>query len=171
MSKQPNSHPIELVARGNARAVASRLQEETTITTFSAGIAPILTGSIEFPRVTLYRSRPPLRAMRFPTYFEGRLRDVEGHAILEGRVVTSEFHSLWFGLIIGGWFVIAALMVVASIASRSWKAVGVGVPLGSVLGLAAYGLIRVRMSAIKAESELLVGEIRRVLEDERLTIG
>ena len=171
MGKDATPRQLKFAAHGNPAEVATRLQEATAITTFSAGASPILTGSIDFPRVTLYRSRPPLRAMRSHTYFDGRLQEVDGNTILEGRVLTSGFRSAWFGLIVTGWVILALLMAVTSVASRSWRAVAFGLPAASLVALAAYGSVRLWNSTVRAESELLVEDIERALGDERLTIG
>jgi hypothetical protein len=158
-----------MVTQGTPAEVAARLKEAITITTFSTGATPVLTGSVEFPRVELYRSRPPMRGIRSHTYFKGELRGANGNTTLEGRIETSAVQATWFGVMVAGWALVAALMVIASVASRNWTIVAVGVPLASVVGLAVYGFIRIGLSTVKAESELLEQEIEGALQGEHLT--
>jgi hypothetical protein len=152
--------------RGDAKEVGERLSDAVTITTFSKGPKPILTGRIDFPMVELYRSRAPLRGIRSHTYFQGEFKQEGDHAVLEGRVVGSSFQRGYFGFIVGSWAAIALLGLLVGLFSGRLVGVLVGLGFGVVTGLAAYGLFKMGKTGVAAERDLLLQDIETAVNDE-----
>ena len=152
-------------SRGNVASVSEALREKLSITTFATGSRPLLTGSVDSSSVELYRSRPPLRGIREPTYFRGQFESRGEEVVLKGEIVSSDSRRVYFNMFPMAAVFMAVVAVMAGATAGRPGAFGVTIGFASILLLGAYLLVRIRRSSVNAEVDLLVSDIQQALNE------
>jgi len=156
-----NLGDLEIPLRGDARTAGRRLELALRDTIEAGFQSPRIAGSIDFPRVSFWRSRGRLVSSPYAR-FDGVIRESAEGATIVGRVRVpargssiATILAMWTGLI-------AVLALAASLASG--RLIGVLVSAGLVAVLSGYLLLlwRFGRAGIRAESELLIRELHEL---------
>jgi hypothetical protein len=162
------SDEIAIPIGSDGKAAAEHIHRALKDRAGRGGMTARLDGRVEYPKVTVWRSRG-----RFPftpfTRFEGSVEDVGGQSAIVGRVTTPAVRSLSATLTAFTAFAGALIAAALGVASATPGGVAAGLVIAAALLGWLYVMRRLVTANARAETEMLLRELRELVQQHAET--